>query len=164
MISTHTHEAPRKETVGGQKRKTAFDLLETIRRMYPNADAERLCAEWRIACEETGDEAIIADVWQAVFVFLGRNKGGRKPRTQEQIEQMRAQKAVADLEMKTLAQQGIRQWLTLGFTMPNGKALGECTGTEVGQFGRLFEEIARKVGDRLVKEVYRSDEDLPKPE
>jgi hypothetical protein len=161
MIGEHTHEEQRKDTKGAKKLRSPRELLDMVYVQYPNADERLRCTKWREACEDEGEE-VVSEVWWQAFAKM-RPPERRNP-IRQTPEEMMAQRAAAIAEIKAAAHRSERQWLLrLNFTMPNGKALGDCTGMEVGKFGRLFEEIARTVGDRLVKEVYRSDDDLPKP-
>ena len=51
------------------------------------------------------------------------------------------------------------QIIMLDLTMPNGKAMRECTGGEMAKFGNRFQKIAERVGKtKLVGEVLAEDQ------
>ena len=50
---------------------------------------------------------------------------------------------------------------SLDYILPCGKALRDCTGREVGQYGSMFFRIARAVGpDNKVGDLFKTDEQL----
>jgi hypothetical protein len=71
-------------------------------------------------------------------------------RTQAEKDKARATEA-ADVEEAA----GIysREIALLSLVMPNGRTMADCTGTEMGGFGRGFVRLAKKVGERKVGEV-----------
>lgn len=46
----------------------------------------------------------------------------------------------------------------LGLTMPNGKVMRYCTGTEMIGFGGWYAKIGKKVGRKMVGQVLNEDE------
>ena len=54
--------------------------------------------------------------------------------------------------------QTVQQIALLFLTMPNGKAMRYCTGTEMKDFGKSYERIAKRVGSKTVGEVLNEDE------
>ncbi len=51
------------------------------------------------------------------------------------------------------------QVLLLNLIMPNGRRMRDCSGVEMGKFGKAYERVAEKVGQALVGDVL-SEADL----
>jgi hypothetical protein len=70
-----------------------------------------------------------------------------KRRRRERLARQKAQRAAFDRARVAIVGKALER------VMPNGKALGDCTGVECVAFGGWLTKVGEIVGDRLVKDV-----------
>jgi hypothetical protein len=61
-------------------------------------------------------------------------------------------------QIKATAETIKNQILLLNLEMPNGKRMRFCTGTEMGRFGKAYQRIAKRVGNKTVGAVLNEKE------
>lgn len=140
FIATKTADNPR-------------DLVIEVLRLHPDAEVKSQFEKFRALLEDCGDDYQRAIDWY-FFVnmrdYLVSNRNRRlnpveiasvKIKQREVIEQIKAQIVMLDL------------------TMPNGKAMRECTGAEMAKFGDRYQKIADRVGrSGVVGEVLNEEQ------
>jgi hypothetical protein len=86
--------------------------------------------------------------------FISLERDLRATHTKASRDQARGKR---DVRIRTAADGMKRDMLLL--VMANGKRMADCTGTEMGAFGKGFERIAEAVGpDKRVGEVLREED------
>jgi hypothetical protein len=63
------------------------------------------------------------------------------------------QRAEVAQQITATAESIKQQLLLLNLEMPNGKRMRYCTGREMGNFGKAYQRIAKRVGGKLVGAV-----------
>jgi hypothetical protein len=136
--------------IQGAKRATWRDsdprpLLARIIADNAKADEQEW---WRLFWNEVGEEPeslrSMAKYWfdHALLAYMRDIKRGR-PR-KEDIEREREAVALAKRKLKRRIEHEITIAL-LEMVMPNGKPLGECTGTDCRKFGIFGQLLAKRV-------------------
>lgn len=143
------------------KRANPRDLLKAIIEQNPKVSERKLLAVF--ASRAKDDEDLIDTIIEYWFVNNSRSIMNPAER-QQRLAIARTERAVATAAAVKSAKSRIEALaaaMTLAFVMPNGKQLRECTGIEVGAWGRVGAKIAKIVGKRKVGDVL-SDAQLKK--
>ena len=70
-----------------------------------------------------------------------------------------AVRTASSIIVRAEADKMVREIILLNLLMPNGKPMRDCTGMEMGGFGRAYTKIAEKVGpDRRVGDVISEEQ------
>jgi hypothetical protein len=130
------------------------DLVVDLIKSRPGDDRKALFEAFRQQLEEAGDDYRRAVEWY-FFVnmhdYLVTNRNAHRDpvqRTEAKAEQRERIEAIK------------AQIVMLDLTMPNGKAMRECTGAEMAKFGNRFQKIAERVGKTKTVGAVLSEDDV----
>lgn len=128
------------------------DLVVELVKKHPEMDRKALFDAFRSALEDAGDDYRRAVEWY-FFVNMYDYLVTSRNRRADPVERANA---------KTLEREHIgsikAQIVMLNLTMPNGKAMRDCTGAEMAKFGNRYQKIAERVGKaKLVGAVLDED-------
>lgn len=113
-------------------------VIETVKAMPEASRAERF-ERFRLILAEMGDEYHRAIEW---YFFVNMHDYLTTARNQRDP----MQRAEAKVKQTELVESIKAQIVMLDLTMPNGKAMKDCTGAEMAKFGNRFQKIAERVG------------------
>ena len=131
-------------------RAIVIELVEE----HPNARIEDLFDDFQRAIDGRDDYRVAID-W---YFMANMARYARDERFSAKSAARKAQ-ATARAEAKQEAvKQTVQQIALLFLTMPNGKAMRYCTGTDMKTFGKAYERIGKRVGWKTVGEVLNEDE------
>ncbi len=139
--------------IAGKSEHNPRDLVIDAIKAMPGASRKEVFDRFRALLADAGDDYNRAVEWYFFvnmhdYLTTSRNKGQdpvqRADARQQQAERVKAIKA---------------QIIMLDLTMPNGKAMKDCTGAEMARFGNRYQRIAEKVGKaKLVGAVLNEDQ------
>lgn len=116
------------------------DLIVELVKKNPGADRKALFVSFRETLDEMGEEYRRAVEWYFFvnmydyLVISRKQMSGPIERAEARIQQRERVEAIK------------AQIIMLDLTMPNGKAMRECTGAEMAKFGNRYQKIAERVG------------------
>lgn len=126
-------------------------VIEAVKKMPEASRKERFDRFW-LSLTDAGEEYQRAVAWY-FFVnmhdYLTTNRSQVNPARRTEV---RTQQTEVVERIKA-------QIIMLNLTMPNGKAMKDCTGAEMARFGNRYQRIAEKVGKaKLVGAVLSEDQ------
>lgn len=129
------------------------DLVVELVKKNPEADRKALFDTFRETLEEAGDDYKRAVEWY-FFVNMYDYLVTSRRSVPDPMERAQAKARQAEAVERVKA-----QIVLLDLTMPNGKAMRDCTGGEMARFGNRFDRIAAKVGKtKLVGAVLNEEQ------
>jgi len=147
---------------------TVRGILIDLVRENPKLDKELLFERFQQAISEDAEylEAIqryfFINNYNAVMTELRgeaaegqRSTGFAAPAT---VATSMARRIEREATVSAGVERATRQIALLFLTMPNGKAMRYCTGTEMAKFGAGYAKIAKRAGSKTVGEVLNEDE------
>ncbi len=140
-------------------RKNPTEVMVSLIEADPTASFDRIFKQWWDIVKADDDyyEAIGFHAGTNIWASLTRKRPEPKPsKTTQNARATEKNEQVARVVQKVLSR------LTLDFVMPNGKRLADCTGIEVSKFGGVFSVIGKKAGNRIVGDVFTTDEQIQK--
>ena len=143
--------------------KTIRDILVEVIEAYPHAGEGALFREFLDRCRNE-EECLVAAVryafdnsYRTLLSQKEREAKSKPPNVEQRVKTARANLARAEEYAETV--KSIKhQVMLLNLPMPNGKLMRNCTGEEMGGFGKTYIKIARKVGFKKVGEVLTEDQ------
>lgn len=123
------------------KDENPLDLVEAVVKDMPNADRKERFAEFESRLSDEGEAYERAVRW---YFFVNMHdvliRGKRKdaPSPDERRQAVEEKRAAVELVKRQIA--------LLALTMPNGKPMSACTGSEMDKFGAAYKAIAKRVG------------------
>ena len=139
------------------KPKNTRQVFEQIMRDNPRADRERITKLYREAIE--GDEDYLRTDLEYCCDnhWLAWEHQRRKPSSLSASSLGTAMPPSPELIQATEQLKGM---VLMMLTMPNGKPLGDCTGSDLTKIGGWFGALRSKVGPRQTVRSVLSEEDL----
>lgn len=129
------------------------DLVVELVKKNPDRDRKELFNSFRETLDEAGDDYRRAVEW---YFFVNMYDYLVTSRRTPADPMERAQAKAKQTEMVESIK---AQIVLLDLTMPNGKAMKDCTGGEMSKFGNRFQRIAEKVGKtKLVGAVLNEEQ------
>jgi len=116
------------------------DLVVDLVKKNPDADRKALFASFREMLDEMGEDYRRAVEWY-FFVNMYDYLVTSRKQAPDPI-----QRAEARVQQRERIEAIKAQIVMLDLTMPNGKAMRDCTGAEMAKFGNRYQKIAEKVG------------------
>lgn len=128
------------------------ELLLRLIEQHSNVKKEELFEIFRV--EITDEPSYQRAVEWYFFINMYEYAVTSRSRTRDPVERAEAAARVRDRVEEIKA-----QIVLLDLTMPNGKAMKDCTGAEMARFGNRYQRIAEKVGKaKLVGAVLNEDQ------
>lgn len=127
--------------IAQSKDNNPLDLVEIVVKKMPDADRKERFSEFEQLLADEGEAYERAVRWY--FFVNMHDLVTRAPRVThgaagDRDARQRQQRAVVE-SIKG-------QIMLLALTMPNGRAMSECTGSEMDKFGAAYKAIAKRVG------------------
>lgn len=116
------------------------DLVVEIIKAHPDGNRKELFDKFRRHLDDAGDEYRRAVEWY-FFVNMHDYLVTNRTRRDDPVQRTRERTAQRELIESVKA-----QIVMLDLTMPNGRAMRDCTGAEMATFGNRFQKIAERVG------------------
>jgi len=116
------------------------DLVIEALKKLPDEEVKAQFDQFRALLDDAGDSYRRAVDWY-FFVNMRDYLVNARNRT---IDPM--QRAEAKVKQSEAVERVKAQIVMLDLTMPNGKAMRDCTGAEMAKFGNRYQKIAEKVG------------------
>lgn len=143
--------------------RSVRDLLAEIVKEYPRASDDKLLREYLDRCRNSEDdfEAAVTYAFDNNIRALRKQDISARERAERANRKVEVAKQAARVaERHADAVKAIKhQVMLLNLPMPNGKLMRNCTGEEIGGFGKSYAKIAQKVGPRKrVGEVLTEDQ------
>ena len=137
--------------IAGKSEHNPRDLVIDAIKMVPGGTRKDVFERFRTLLAECGEEYQRAVEWY-FFVnmhdYLTTNRNQHDP----------VQRAHAKAKQREAIERIKAQIVMLDLTMPNGKAMRDCTGAEMAKFGNRYQKIAERVGKaKLVGAVLDED-------
>lgn len=128
------------------------DFVVEVIKKAPDATRKEQFEEFRALLADNSDEYQRAVDWY-FFVnmhdYMTSNRSRPDP----------VQRAEARQQQSEVVERIKAQIIMLDLTMPNGKAMKDCTGAEMARFGNRYQQIAEKVGKaKTVGSVLNEDQ------
>lgn len=127
--------------IAQSKDHNPLDLVEIVVKKMPDADRKERFAEFEQLLADEGEAYERAVRWY--FFVNMHDVVTRAPRNSHQSQGVRAQQQA---EQRAAVESIKGQIMLLALTMPNGKAMSVCTGSEMDKFGGAYKAIAKRVG------------------
>jgi hypothetical protein len=153
QLHTDAKYAAVKQSWGRSSVRAAYAEIKTANPKARHSTLVRLMAERMLTDDDVlraAADYIVTNCEEAEAGYVSRrNSTARRPPTP---------RAVLAEEVRTTVDAIKEQILLLNLEMPNGKRMRYCTGTEMGEFGKAYQRIAKKVGNKLVGSVLNETE------
>lgn len=131
-------------------KKNPIELMVSIRQADPSADKARVIARFvrEVRADDKYDDATVEYAAHIIWNNLNATSTQRKPRRIDRVRQQA--KELAEAAKRA---QSVRKMILLEWIMPNNKPFGDCYAFELAQWGSRFTTIAKKIGDKRVRDV-----------
>lgn len=140
FIATKTADNPR-------------DLVIEVLRANPGDEVKSQFEQFRTLLEDSGDAYQRAVDWY-FFVNMRDYLVSNRSRRPDPVEI-----ASVKIKQREVIEQIKAQIVMLDLTMPNGKAMRDCTGADMAKFGNRYAKIAARVGKSgVVGEVLNEEQ------
>lgn len=140
FIATQTQDNPR---------SLVIEVLKT----HADVEVKAQFEEFRRLVEDGGDAYQRAIDWY-FFVNMRDYLINSRNRHNDPVE-----RTAAKLKHREIIEQIKAQIVMLDLTMPNGKAMRDCTGAEMAKFGNRYQKISARVGKSgIVGEVLNEEQ------
>lgn len=141
--------------VAGKQENNPRDLIIEVIEKNPEADRKTRFEEFRTLLQDSGD-----DYQRAVDFYFFINMHDYLTTNRSHRHRVPLDRAAAK-QHQSIAVENIKaQIVMLDLTMPNGKSMRDCTGSEMATFGSRFQRIAEKVGKTKIVGAVLNEEQI----
>lgn len=136
----------------GATTKNPFETVYSLVDDNPGADKQSLFAQFN---DHAGDDPELQRAVNYWFFCNAHSYATTSRNRRADVEKRRE----AKVHQEVLAEKFVTQIVVLDLTMPNGKAMRDCTGAEMAKFGNRFQKLAERVGKtKTVGSVLNEDQ------
>ncbi len=159
---THVDVGTSKQTKARREQPTnPSELLIALRKRYKNDTKDELIERF---CERVPEDTAINYQVTRDWAVLHYNRlvEPAKPQTERPKPQTKAEREAADKAEEPRIVERMMRSLSLSYVMPDGRLYGDWTGTEAGHLSKEQALVAKVVGDRVIRTVFKTDAALQK--